>query len=135
MPLRLNIGTDWKAWAHAAQIWPRFARPSATQRLRTGCRSRSACRRIPAKPVQPATWWQWLAGYVVRAGPETGDKYTRAQPMAAQAAAGNVRLVQGDWTVVATLWWSFSSSANRRASLHPYSSPYLPCLVGDKGAV
>jgi len=76
-----------------------------------------------AGKVQPATWWQWLAGYVVRAGPETGDKYTRAQPMAAQAAAGNVRLVQGDWTVVATLWWSFSSSANRRASLaHAFQS-------------
>jgi predicted phage terminase large subunit-like protein len=38
-----------------------------------------------------------LAGYIVHASPETGDKVTRAEPIAAQAAAGNVRLVRGDW--------------------------------------
>lgn len=38
-----------------------------------------------------------LAGYVVKADPETGSKETRAGPLAAQAEAGNVKLVQGDW--------------------------------------
>lgn len=38
-----------------------------------------------------------LAGYLVHAAPETGDKITRAEPVAAQAAAGNVPLVKGDW--------------------------------------
>ena len=39
-----------------------------------------------------------LAGYSVRATPATGDKVTRAMPMLAQAEAGNLRLVAGDWT-------------------------------------
>ncbi|WP_291981934.1 phage terminase large subunit [Luteitalea sp.] len=38
-----------------------------------------------------------LAGYDVKAKPVTGDKLTRAKPFAAQAEAGNVRLVRGDW--------------------------------------
>lgn len=38
-----------------------------------------------------------LAGYIVHAEPETGDKITRADPVAAPAAAGNLRLVKGDW--------------------------------------
>jgi len=38
-----------------------------------------------------------LAGYDYRASPESGDKVTRAQPFAAQAEAGNVMIVSGDW--------------------------------------
>lgn len=38
-----------------------------------------------------------LAGYVVMAKPVTGDKLTRAEPFAAQAEAGNVKLVRGAW--------------------------------------
>lgn len=38
-----------------------------------------------------------LAGFAVRAEPVTGDKVTRAGPLAAQAEAGNVRLVRGPW--------------------------------------
>lgn len=38
-----------------------------------------------------------LTGYSVRAEPSTGDKFTRALPFFAQAEAGNVRLVAGDW--------------------------------------
>ena len=38
-----------------------------------------------------------LQGYVVHALPETGDKVTRAGPISAQAAAGNIRLVRGRW--------------------------------------
>lgn len=38
-----------------------------------------------------------LAGFDYHASPETGDKITRAQPLAAQAEAGNVFLVEGDW--------------------------------------
>jgi predicted phage terminase large subunit-like protein len=38
-----------------------------------------------------------LAGFVYSASPETGDKETRAAPLAAQAEAGNVSLIQGDW--------------------------------------
>mgnify|MGYP001616334064 CR=1 FL=1 len=38
-----------------------------------------------------------LAGYVARADRPTGDVLARAQPFAAQAEAGNVRLVAGAW--------------------------------------
>jgi len=38
-----------------------------------------------------------LAGYTVRADRVTGDKVTRAKPMSAQAEAGNVVLVRGEW--------------------------------------
>ena len=38
-----------------------------------------------------------LAGYAYRATPESGDKETRALPLAAQAEAGNVLLVRGAW--------------------------------------
>jgi predicted phage terminase large subunit-like protein len=39
-----------------------------------------------------------LAGFKVRADRVTGDKTLRAEPLAAQWQAGNVRLVEGDWT-------------------------------------
>lgn len=38
-----------------------------------------------------------LAGYTARATLESGDKGTRAGPLAAQAEAGNVDVLEGDW--------------------------------------
>lgn len=38
-----------------------------------------------------------LAGFVVRADRPTGDKITRADPLAAQAEGGNVKIVKGQW--------------------------------------
>jgi predicted phage terminase large subunit-like protein len=38
-----------------------------------------------------------LAGYVAHSSPETGNKETRFEPFAAQAEAGNIRLVRGLW--------------------------------------
>lgn len=38
-----------------------------------------------------------LAGYKFKSSPESGDKATRAEPLAAQAEAGNVDILQGDW--------------------------------------
>jgi predicted phage terminase large subunit-like protein len=38
-----------------------------------------------------------LAGHEVKAQPETGDKETRARPLATQAEAGNVKLLAGPW--------------------------------------
>lgn len=38
-----------------------------------------------------------LIGYDVRFSPETGDKELRAQGLAAQAEAGNVKIVRGEW--------------------------------------
>jgi len=38
-----------------------------------------------------------LAGFVVQAEPVTGDKVSRARPFAAQAEAGNVKILRGSW--------------------------------------
>ncbi|MEZ2220753.1 phage terminase large subunit [Rhizobium sp. RCC_161_2] len=38
-----------------------------------------------------------LAGYPVKVSTVTGDKATRARPASAQAEAGNVKLIRGDW--------------------------------------
>jgi len=40
---------------------------------------------------------QDLAGYRFKASPESGDKATRAEPLAAQCEAGNVDILKGDW--------------------------------------
>lgn len=50
-----------------------------------------------AGKVQKSDFVLMLAGYHVRAEPETGDKETRAQPFADQCEAGNVFLLRGDW--------------------------------------
>ena len=61
------------------------------------------CRQsIPQDPGQAAKGQkeqiaQDLLGFDVRFSPETGDKETRALPLAAQAEAGNVYIVEGDW--------------------------------------
>ncbi len=50
-----------------------------------------------AGKVQARDFVAMLAGYVVKAEPETGDKVTRAEPFSAQCEAGNVYIVSGDW--------------------------------------
>ncbi|WP_406853504.1 phage terminase large subunit [Alsobacter sp. KACC 23698] len=50
-----------------------------------------------AGKVQARDLVAMLAGFRAHAEPETGDKVTRAEPFAAQAEAGNVKLIRGDW--------------------------------------
>lgn len=50
-----------------------------------------------AGKVQAKDMVSMLAGWVVRAEPETGDKITRAEPFSVQCEAGNVFLIEGDW--------------------------------------
>lgn len=50
-----------------------------------------------AGKVQAKDMIAMLAGWVVRAEPETGDKVTRAEPFSVQCEAGNVYLVEGEW--------------------------------------
>lgn len=46
---------------------------------------------------QAQSYVKMLAGYKVVARAESGDKVTRAEPLAAQWQAGNVYIVKGDW--------------------------------------
>ena len=50
-----------------------------------------------AGKAQAKYYVRQLAGFDVRFTTETGDKMTRAKPMAAQAEAGNVKMVRGLW--------------------------------------
>ena len=57
---------------------------------------------IPQDPGQAGVWQadmlvRDLAGYIVEASPETGEKADRARPLAAQVNRGNVTMVSGDW--------------------------------------
>lgn len=57
---------------------------------------------IPADPGQAGVaqknqFAKNLAGFDVRFSPESGDKVTRALPLSAQAEAGNVYYLTGDW--------------------------------------
>lgn len=71
---------------------------TAKQDAATGCRNI----RLPQDPgaagkMLAASLVKMLAGYAVYARPVSGDKATRATPFSAQAEAGNVKLVAGDW--------------------------------------
>lgn len=50
-----------------------------------------------AGKVQAKDFVAQLAGWKVKAEPETGDKATRAEPFSSQCEAGNVYLVAADW--------------------------------------
>lgn len=50
-----------------------------------------------AGKVQAQDYVKMLAGYTVKADPESGDKVIRAEPYAAQCEAGNVYLLRGAW--------------------------------------
>lgn len=61
--------------------------------------------RLPQDPgaagkAYAQTLTKMLAGYPVKTVAPTGDKTTRATPAAAQAEAGNVRLLRGPWNEV-----------------------------------
>jgi predicted phage terminase large subunit-like protein len=63
---------------------------------------RNTAIRLPQDPgqagkAQAQTLVSKLAGYDVKATPVTGSKSVRATPAAAQAEAGNVRIVAGPW--------------------------------------
>lgn len=58
--------------------------------------------RMPQDPgaagkADAATKIKLLKGYDAKAVPPTGDKAVRARPASAQAEAGNVKLLRGDW--------------------------------------
>ena len=79
--------------------------PAAVERLLVNTASqdgRSVKGWIPQDPgqsgkAQAQYLIRQLAGYSYTASPESGNKETRAQPLAAQAEVGNVKLVEGDW--------------------------------------
>lgn len=50
-----------------------------------------------AAKMQVLSFTRMLEGYVVKTSPETGDKATRAAPVASQCNAGNLMIVEAPW--------------------------------------
>ena len=79
--------------------------PAGVERLivNTASQDGTACTiRLPQDPgaagkAYAATLITKLAGYPVKAIAPTGDKATRATPAAAQAEAGNIKILRGPW--------------------------------------
>lgn len=79
--------------------------PAGVERLivTTASQDGTACTvRLPQDPgaagkAYAATLITKLAGYPVKAIAPTGDKQTRATPAAAQAEAGNIKILRGPW--------------------------------------
>lgn len=63
---------------------------------------RRVVERLPQDPGQAGkdqaqSYIKFLAGFIVKAIPETGSKESRAEPFAAQWQAGNVDIIIGEW--------------------------------------
>lgn len=84
---------------HAEQLWELGAAVKKTVKARAQADGKTVKIRIPQDPgqagkAQAQAYLRDLAGWVVRAIPPTGDKETRAMPLAAQAEAGNIYFVE-----------------------------------------
>ena len=62
-----------------------------------GMHRRPAAGSRPGRQGQIAQFVRLLAGYPLDSSPETGDKITRFSPFSAQAEAGNILVLRGDW--------------------------------------
>lgn len=63
---------------------------------------RRVVERLPQDPGQAGkdqaqSYIKFLAGFIVKAIPESGSKESRAEPFAAQWQAGNVDIIIGEW--------------------------------------
>ena len=67
-----------------------------------------------------------LSGYTVRSSTETGDKVTRFGPFSAQAEAGNVDVLRGDWN---ESWFSALESFPTAKHDDDPDSPSRACAV------
>jgi predicted phage terminase large subunit-like protein len=71
-----------------------------------------------------------LAGFVVRADRVTGSKELRAEPMASQAQAGNVKLVRGPWNATFLDEITSFPSGSRRDQVDAASGAFNKLALG-----
>jgi predicted phage terminase large subunit-like protein len=102
---KVKIGRclDGFFWILDAEKFQRSAHEVRKSLKNTASQDGKACRiRLPQDPgqagkAQAQQFIRDLAGYIVKAVPPTGNKETRAEPMSAQAEAGNIKLKRGPW--------------------------------------
>lgn len=114
---------DWTRGFKMAHTWPSPENPAGSywginmQSIRDETGARDALirqtavldgRKVPilfeqepgsSGKAQIAYFQKMLAGWTVKGIPSTGDKTTRAGPLASQAQAGDVMLVEGPWVL------------------------------------
>ena len=82
--------------------------PAEAERIAVNTASQDAAELVDIRgsiPRDPGQSGKWQVAYLLRklaafnysASPESGDKESRAAPLAAQAEVGNVLIVRGDW--------------------------------------
>lgn len=101
----VKVGRGRDGTFYVVDVFKAQESPSEVERtiLATASMDGANCTiRLPQDPgaagkAYAQTLVKMLAGYPVKAIPPTGEKTTRATPAAAQAEAGNVKLLRGDW--------------------------------------
>jgi len=76
-----------------------------------------------------------LAGYIVVVKPSTGDKVTRARPLAIQAEAGNVKLVRGPWNAQFIDELTVFPNGSNDDQVDGASSAFNELTLGDRDVV
>ena len=100
--VKLGMWNDHPVVADVARLQ---GSPDEVERVMLATASRDGVRvtiDLPQDPgqagkAQVAYLTRRLAGYHVVSSPETGDKVTRAEPLASQVNVGNCYLVRGEW--------------------------------------
>lgn len=73
-----------------------------------------------------------LTGYTIRKDKVTGDKITRAGPLSAQAEAGNVKLVRGEWNeMFLTEAHAYEESAKFKDQIDAASGAFNKLALGS----
>lgn len=101
----VKIGEDMQGRfyvGHSATIREDGANVRATIKTQAEIDGKAVKISLPQDPgqagkAQAHSLISMLAGWSVHAEPESGDKFTRAEPFAAQCEAGNVWLIEGAW--------------------------------------
>lgn len=101
--VKISQGTDGLFYVeHVERLRGSPAKVESALKNTTSQDGRSVRASLPQDPGQAGksqanAFVAMLAGFDVRTSLESGSKVTRANPLAAQAEAGNVKLVAGDW--------------------------------------
>jgi predicted phage terminase large subunit-like protein len=101
----VKVGVDREGLVHIGHATKFREAPFMVEkriRLQAQADGRTVTQDYPIDPGAAGVAWaaaiaRALGGFVFRRSPETGDKVTRAMPLAAQWEADNVVIVDGDW--------------------------------------
>jgi predicted phage terminase large subunit-like protein len=99
------MSKDAQGVFYVEHVLKMFATPRAVEKAMQSCAAQDGIGTTVCYHQDPASAGKWeaqatataLAGYDVRFQPASGDKQTRCKPASAQAEAGNIKLIRGNW--------------------------------------